>query len=205
MAGAQQHSGITTRGKEKIIGARRQREERGGSWKHMQKMDGPRTSDPLIPMPNETNALIIAGPALIRRRARRTLHIVSMNIVVGVVFGALVDSAVSAADARARLFHEEVVDDPILQRVHGQGEEEHGKGNLQGLVALGPPQRPVTDPRQPGQQGKQHPHAHFHAHQPESVKQQLLHPPRRPRRLAVPSRVQRLRRSSKWGVVSAGV
>lgn len=131
------------------------------------------------------------------------LTLTPLSVVLGIVviviieigiFVCAADDAVAAVRSRRLAVLDKVVDDPVLQRVHDEREDEHDKGDLKCRVAFGPAERPVADPRDPGEQREQHEDAEFHADETEEVDDGLLEPPCGAWRLAVVARAQRFGR-----------
>lgn len=87
---------------------------------------------------------------------------------------------------------DERVDDVVLHGVHHQRENEHDKDNLMRVAVLGPTQRPVTNPDDPGKEREDGEDAKLHAEQADEVEDALLEPLALSRRLAVVTRLKRL-------------
>ena len=94
---------------------------------------------------------------------------------------------------------DEVVDDPVLQSVHNERENEHDKRDLYGFAAFGPAEGPVTHPGDPGEEGKDGKNAEFHADQAEEIDDGLLEPPCSARWVTVVPAADGLGRIGEWG------
>jgi hypothetical protein len=134
---------------------------------------------------------------LLQRGASRSLYILLLPIdalfpppllplqplIITILF-IPTNALISSATTVLRVL-DEVVDDPVLQRVHDEREDEHDERDLQGGVALGPAERPVADPCNPGEEGEDGEDAELHEEQAEEVDDGLLEPPCGARGLAV--------------------
>src|SRR3569833_2626247 len=124
---------------------------------------------------------------------------VASEVVVGDL-GAVGPTTQADVVAGGRLVLDEAVDDVVLQSVHDVREQHLDEDDLQLLVALGPPQGPVADARDPGQHDGDDEHAYLHADQAADVDDALLEPPPRPGRVAVVARLDRLGRLAETRV-----
>ena len=119
-----------------------------------------------------------AAPALPPRLPGQPLVIILIDIQVLATLRVLV---VGRRDLVPPLLGDgildEGVDDPVLQGVHDEGEDEHDEGDLQGRVAFGPAEGPVANPRQERQGEKEEEDEELHAGQADAVDEELLEVP----------------------------
>lgn len=94
------------------------------------------------------------------------------------VFFVVVNTAVFLLRIRGILLvHDETVNDPVLQSIHGEREQEHGKHNLQSFVTFCPAQSPIAYPRQKGHGEEEEEDAEFHQTEADAVDEELLEVP----------------------------
>lgn len=110
-----------------------------------------------------------------------------------------VNSRVSLAPPTFVLVHDEVVDNVVLYGVHGKWEYEEGEGDLQGFVAFGPTQGPVTDPGEEGHGKEEEEDKELHTNETDAVDEQLLEIPFDVGGRAIVTRLDRFRRVGERG------